>query len=497
MRLMVEVPATAQFRAIHEAPAAERAKLTERLGRLLALPFVQFAIADRPFRSVEFQGLKRTRVRGLASRLVFSLIFANPRDMIDVAKALSGAAAAQDVTFGIDLPIAALEHWCPGRERPPSFTTQSRALSLIRAGALQEQAPPLLGEGVNVVMVDLGLNQAALRRQAPQVRFGGGWRVMQDGPGSRDAIPFQAPARGHGSMVATGLLAVSPAVTLFDLPLLPDRLGSVIPWTSWAQEVLNQVRDDILGSTGAPGLAAEYPGTWVFCHAWGVYDRRSEQPYTGVIPLYTGDPSHPLNQLIKTLAQDGFDQVFAAGNGGQFCPHPLCGPGDTGPGQSIFGAACLGEVLTVGAVRNDGMWIGYSSQGPGQPGFGPVDKPDLCTPSQFFGDDDASLLCSGTSAACGIAAGAVAALRGDGSPLAGWSSANLFAQLRNTARQPPGISPGHHARTGHGILDLGAALDGLSACTGHPIPRPPTESLPPPPPPIRPAVAEPARRAMR
>lgn len=182
-----------------------------------------------------------------------------------------------------------------------------------------------------------------------------------------------------------------------------------------------------------PSLAAAHPGPWVFCHTSGVYNRRPERADPVPAPRYISDPANPLSQEIRRLAQDGFDQVFAAGNGGQFCPHPLCGPGDTGPGQSLFGAACLHEVLTLGAVRADGIWIGYSSQGPGQPGFGGAPKPDLAAPSHFFQDADAHLVPSGTSTACGMAVGA-------GSPFAGWSSAELFERLGETAAQPLGLA---------------------------------------------------------
>jgi hypothetical protein len=287
--------------------------------------------------------------------------------------------------------------------------------------------------------------------------------------GLRGAVPFGAcriEVVGRLRQQVVDIVSLHPygtrpRVTLFDFPLLPDRLGNVMAWTSWAQGSQRRLREDILGTEDEPGLAVDYPGPWVFCHAWGICDRRPEQAYPTTAPRYTSDPTHLLNQLILGLASQGFAQVFAAGNGGQFCPHPLCGPGDIGPGRSIFGAACLEQVLTVGAVRGDGMWIGYSSQGPAQPGFGQTQKPDLCAPSQFLADADASLLASGTSAACGIAAGAVAALRGAGSPMAGWSSGEFFARLRETAWRPPGAGPGHDGRLGHGILNLRAALQGL------------------------------------
>ena len=82
-----------------------------------------------------------------------------------------------------------------------------------------------------------------------------------------------------------------------------------------------------------------------------------------------------------------FDIIFCAGNCGGVCPDGRCGPNDFGPGRGIWGANAHPSVLTVGAVRTDTSWIGYSSEGPG-PGRPPFNKlanqkPDLCAPSEF------------------------------------------------------------------------------------------------------------------
>ncbi|MBV1797142.1 S8 family serine peptidase [Siccirubricoccus sp. G192] len=193
---------------------------------------------------------------------------------------------------------------------------------------------------------------------------------------------------------------------------------------------------------------------------------------------HSDSAEHPLNWRIWRHDQSGFDVVFAAGNCGGFCPKSRCGPDDRGPGRSVHGPNARPEVLTVGAVRVDGTWLGYSSQGPGprpeppeQAGYaspsqdhppqGPEaarlahDKPDLCAPSQFADDEDAAGANTGTSAACGIAAGAVAALR------SGWSPCDLPPAmlrecLRRQARRPAGAA--WNNRLGWGILDLGATL---------------------------------------
>src|SRR5205823_643362 len=116
---------------------------------------------------------------------------------------------------------------------------------------------------------------------------------------------------------------------------------------------------------------------------------------------YSANREHPLNIIVGQAASE-HDVVFAAGNCGQFGPMARCGVHDVGPGHSILGANSHPDVLTVGAVRTDGLWLGYSSQGPGA--LYP-DKPDLCAASQFSDNEDAYAGNTGTSAACALAAG--------------------------------------------------------------------------------------------
>jgi subtilisin family serine protease len=171
------------------------------------------------------------------------------------------------------------------------------------------------------------------------------------------------------------------------------------------------------------------------------------------------DPAHPFNQLVVGAVKAGIDVVFAAGNCGQFCPDMRCGALYQGPGHSIFGPHSLSEVLTVGAVRTDAMWLAYSSQGPGQHAS-ELKKPDICAPSQFCENDDAFATNTGTSAACALAAGVIAVLRGNMT----WSSTvlppdHLKQLLIDTARKTQG--PNWNNRLGHGILDAKAAYDEL------------------------------------
>jgi hypothetical protein len=108
------------------------------------------------------------------------------------------------------------------------------------------------------------------------------------------------------------------------------------------------------------------------------------------------------------------------------------------------------------------MSLGYSSQGPGQAALGSK-KPDLCAASQFCEDGDAFSINTGTSAACGLTGGIVAALRSR------WNSARVSPfQLRQilnqAARKPPGLQWNNNLgyRLGNGILDARAAFDDLA-----------------------------------
>jgi hypothetical protein len=99
------------------------------------------------------------------------------------------------------------------------------------------------------------------------------------------------------------------------------------------------------------------------------------------------------------------------------------------------------------------MWLGYSSQGPGALS---ADKPDLCAASQFREDDDAAVVNTGTSAACAVAAGVVAALRSQ------WRTDILPpGELKKILIEKATAKPADGKcdnQIGHGILNAAAAL---------------------------------------
>ena len=348
-----------------------------------------------------------------------------------------------------DIRIRPALHWCPGRGEGESFGDLGDALRLIRAGALQAEG--LDGTGVKVVIVDQGVDASRL---PPGSTFLGGWWR----PGVPGAVrPGQAAKDNrHGTMIARNVLAVAPKAMILDCPLIPPRITANLPaFLSDALGALARIRSDIerLGRI-RPEV---YRGRWILVNAWGIYDPRGE----AVPGEYTHNAGHWLCRAVDEVAEVA-DVVFAAGNCGQFCPDGRCAEEVIGPGRSILGANSLDSVLTVGAVRADGIWNGYSSQGPGQfpaKGSATQHKPDLAAPAHFRVPEAAHLLAGGSSAACGIAAGAVAALRTRWTNAALPSGA-LFDRLRSSARQPDGGS-GWNDRLGHGILDCKAAITTL------------------------------------
>jgi subtilisin family serine protease len=417
-------------------------------GRPMADPPLR--VRARPSNEI-FSGSERSLTADRPQEVVVALdiLGSDKQSSSAVVNEIISAVAAKPAIFAgssPDLPFTAADHWCIGDASDPIFSDRSGAEKLLGVPYLRGQADTT-GRGVNVVIVDQGLD-----RQALGSSYGGGWSVGTAHPGS----PLPQPGsvrRPHGMMIAHNILKVAPEAKLFDLPLAPpDKISNIQAFLSFADAAYLQMLMDIdLWKLGS------FPGPWILVNPWGIFDRKSEHP----LGHYTENPHNHFNQLVVNAVQRDIDVVFAAGNCGQFCPDNRCGEEDRGPSRSIWGANSLEAVVTVGAVRADNMWLGYSSQGPGQPRLG-ADKPDLCATSQFCEDDDAFSINTGTSAACGLTAGVVAALRSR------WNAATVSPHqlkqiLNQTARKPTNVpwSTVLAHRLGHGVLNATAAFDQL------------------------------------
>lgn len=366
-----------------------------------------------------------------------------------------------EASIGADLPVRAAgevnpdpfwTHWCPAEAAYHLFGNRADALRAmgVPPGALSH-APLPQPARVSLIAVDTGLPPSLL---PPLTDFCGFEVAVTIGKDTIIRRPGE-PLTGHGDMVARNARAVSPRVRLLDCPVIPDGITDLPAFLGSIIATMHHVKVLVAALQDADADSTEPPESWVICNAWGVFDPSRE--FSGA--PYSNNPAHPLAQAYRELAQRGIDIVFAAGNCGQFCPNPRCGTDFIGPGGSINGVNAMPEALTVGAVRHDGLWLGFSGQGPGIAGLAAA-KPDVCAPSQFEDDDDAGSN-TGTSAACGLAAGAVALLRTQW-PSAAVNPAALRAILRQTAVQPFG-PPGWQGRTGHGVIDVAAAAAALDA----------------------------------
>jgi hypothetical protein len=342
------------------------------------------------------------------------------------------------------------------------FGNRSRVRDMMGVDALGERK----GRGVNVVIIDQGLNRDGIVAHRQQ-SWGGGLApatVTDPHSGKQVAIPppGSASTSSHGMMIARNILDIAPHATVYDVPLIPLRIARPNVFASVAHAAFKAVLEKIalLKSRKGPNSA------WILVNAWAIFDRAGEYPlgdYTLNIHQDLVKPSpgkfiwelgHPFNRIMNLAAQAGIDILFGAGNCGQFTTETRCGRHDRGEGHSMWGANAHDAVLTVGAVSANEQWLGYSSQGPAPWGDGARQKPDVCTPSNFCEDNDASRINSGTSASTGLAAGVLAAVREEFGPDQ-LAPAQLKAAINASAR-PQGSA--WNARIGHGVLDAGALL---------------------------------------
>jgi hypothetical protein len=344
---------------------------------------------------------------------------------------------------GVDLGVGSTDHWCPANNLD-TFGTRADARRTVAANNLPAS---LRGQRVNVVIIDEGLHQASI----PPNNWGGGL--------SQTPVPAGSAGRtSHGMMIARTILDLAPDAVLFDVPLIPSRItASFFSGLSSAHAAYIELLLQIW-------LRRPYPrwaGPWILVNAWAVFDR-SVEPSLGNYTENKNVFGHPLINVVNAaIRQFDFDVIFAAGNCGEFCGSRRCGGVDRGPGRSIWGANALPEVITTGAVLTNEMWAGYSSQGPGPNINGLArDKPDLCAPSNFRETYDAAVYNSGTSTACAMTAGIVAALRSEPNWYQNYvPPAKMLRALTHSARKTHGTS--WNGRLGHGILNGAAAMNWL------------------------------------
>ncbi|WP_433256526.1 S8 family serine peptidase [Streptosporangium sp. CA-135522] len=298
-------------------------------------------------------------------------------------------------------------------------------------------AEGLDGSGVALAVLDTGINAAHVKRH-----LGREFLLDEERSWNPDGVtgrPGEFPVN-HGTMCAFDTLIAAPGASLIDIPVLLSQR----PGGSALDGLLSDAVAAFAHLRTVLEAQPEESRSLVISNSWGSFSPRWDFP-VGHPGNYSDNPAHPFNLIVASLAQAGADVLFAAGNCGRECKDGRCAY----PDRPIAGANSHQGVLSVGGVDTNGERVGYSSQGPGRLS---LRKPDLCSYTHFsgskaFGDGEPD---SGTSAACPVAAGLVAAIRTRW-PSSVLSPSQLRTLLRRTADDRSDI--GFDYDYGYGIVD--------------------------------------------
>ncbi len=311
----------------------------------------------------------------------------------------------------VDAKIGATQV-CPDPENP--MGDYKDVAKLLETDKLREKG--MDGTNVMVAIMDTGFNIDYLQNKGvnPKVDKGKSWSPLDEvvfGPGKYPP--------DHGTMCAFDACIAAPNCTLLDYALLRSQ-------TEGSTQMEGLLSDAVKGFSKLLELVPETernkPSLVVNC-SFAMYNPSEDFP-VGHQGNYSDNPNHPFNLVVESLDNAGADILFAAGNCGRKCPYPNC-KGVTD--RSIYGANSHDSVLCVGGVTINKSILGYSSMGPGRIS---KNKPDICAYTHFEGSGIDNFADNGTSAACPVATGVVAAIRTVHSP-----SDITPTQLRNIIRK--------------------------------------------------------------
>jgi subtilisin family serine protease len=363
-------------------------------------------------------------------------------DGVAQGSALAEVHAHPDVVGVFSDPVIETTLVCPGDD--PVGTAGDVA---TQTGASALAAKGMDGTRVTVAVVDTGINLDHLRAQGqhPKLDARRSWS-----PAGVMTKPGKHPV-DHGTMCAYDVGITAPKATFVDYAVLLSQaqgqtvMSGLLSDAVLAYSKLRQVLDRMPAARRA----------LVVSNSWGMFSPDWDFP-VGAPGNYSDNPAHPFNVIVASLEAAGADILFAAGNCGRDCPDGRC---QFGPTRPICGANSHAAVISVGGVDVQRNRAGYSSQGPGRLD---AQKPDLCGYTHFDGSK-VYPADGGTSAACPVLAGFVAAVRSR-HPSTKLPPAQLRTLLYKTAVDLGGT--GFDYDYGWGVPDPSAFVAAVDAAVG-------------------------------
>lgn len=316
------------------------------------------------------------------------------------------------------------------------------------------------GCNVFVAIVDTGLNLKYLKSkgQNPKLNKAFSWNPSRSGfflaileklasfleKRNQDNLQID-----HGTMCAFNVCHIAPRCTLLDHTVIREEFNTEPKIVGLLSDAIQSY--NVLLNFLQKQKRSNKKFSLVVNNSWGMYNPDWDYA-VGNYKNYSNNPTHPFNRIVQELEEAGADILFAAGNCGAEDPHPFC---SNVIDETIYGANSHPNVLSIAAVNVNKERLGYSSKGPGRL---ENRKPDLCAYSHFEGSRQ-SKPDAGTSTACAVATGVVAAIRSK-YPSSLLSTAELRELLRDTAEKLSTQDFDHDH--GYGLINVDKLLKALN-----------------------------------